>query len=122
VEGHGGDLVHVVVAVGGEAAEEGDFFAAATGGELGEGGGGVGEVAVLFIEGGGVGGGDGVVGFFAGAEVVGVFADDGGVFDLLSGGVFDFDDAGEVVVVGVVDLHGGLEEAVGDGEAGGFLI
>ena len=49
VEGHGGDLVHVVVAVGGEAAEEGDAAATAGGGDLGEGGGGVGEVAVLFV-------------------------------------------------------------------------
>lgn len=119
MEGHADNLVHVVVAIGGEATNKGDAFTTTGGGDLGEGGRGVGEVAVLLVESSGVGSGYGVVGFFAEAEVVGVFADDGGVFDLLAGSVFDLDDAGEVLVVRVVYLHPGLEEAFGDGEGGG---
>ena len=72
---------------------------------------GFGEGFVFLVKSRGVGGGNGVVGFFAGTEVVGVFADDRCVGALLSGGVFDFDDAGEVFVVGIIHLHGRLEEA-----------
>ena len=74
---------------------------------------GFGEGFVFLIRCGGVGGRDGIIGFFAGTEVVGVFADDRGVFALLTGGVFDFDDAGELFVVGVIHLHSGLKEACG---------
>ena len=78
----------------------------------------------MLIERGGVWRGDWVVGFLAWAEVVGIFADDGGVLAELAGGVFDLDDAGEVLLVGVVHLHGGLPEAffAGDGFTMGELL
>ena len=74
---------------------------------------GLGEGFVFLVDGGGVWGRDGIVGLFAGAEVIGVFADDGGVFSPLTGGVLDLDDAGELFVVRIIHLHGGLEEAGG---------
>ena len=66
---------------------------------------------VFLISRGGVGGRDGIVSFFAGAEVVGVFADDRRVVARLTGGMFDLDDAGELFVVRIVHLHGGLVKA-----------
>ena len=65
-EGGADDLVHVVIAVCSEAADEGD---------AGLGGGARG---VFLVEGAGVGSGNGVIGLAAGAVVVGVLANDGG--------------------------------------------
>ncbi len=106
VEGHAGDLVHVVVLIGGEAAAEAD------------GGFGGGEGLVLEVEGFGIRGGDGVVGFAVRGVGEWEFADEVGVWGLLGGGVLDFDDACEVEVVRVVDLEGGLPEVLVAGDVG----
>ncbi len=45
--------------------------------------------------------------------------DDGGVFDLLTCGVLYLDDAGEVIFIGVVDLHSGLIETFWNGKISG---
>lgn len=106
-------MVHVVIAVGGEAADEGGVRF------------GGGEGGVLLVCGPGVWGGDRVVGFVVGCPVFRVFADDGGGVDVLAGGVFDFDDAGVWYSgVWIVDLDGGLPEAgfSGDGLAGDQLF
>ena len=98
VEGGGDDLVHVVVAVGGEATEKEGVWL------------GGGELSVFLITFASVRRGDGIVGFTATLVVLGVFFDDGGLWMFLAGDVFDFDDARVVVIVWVVDLDGGLVE------------
>ena len=97
-QSHADDLVHVVVAIRGEAADEADVFFLF--GQLGV-------LAVKRLRGGG---GDGVVRFAVADVIGGIFADNGRVFAALAGGVLDLDDAGEVVVVGIIHLHCRLPE------------
>ena len=92
-------LVHVKVAVGGEATEE-----------VGVGEGGC-ELGVALVEGGVFWGGDGVVGFVVARRVsAGVFVRDGGVRRFLVQVVLVLHTAREVVVAGEVDLRTGLRE------------
>ena len=117
---HADDLVHVVVAIGGQAADEGD---------AGHGHGGValevlreggllGEFLVFLVLRRRIRGRDRVVGFLSGAVVVRILTNDGGVAARLARGVFHLHDAGEFLFVGIIDLHGRLPEA---GLAGGGL-
>ena len=113
---HADDLVHVVVAIGGQAPDEGDRgirggpgrteIAKVRGERVG-----LGPRFVFLVEGRGIGGGNRVVGFLAGTEVVRIFADNGRIGALLASGMFDFDNASELLVVGIIHLHRGLEEA-----------
>ena len=80
---HGGDLVHVVIAVGGEAADEAGVLL------------GGGEFRITLIGRAGVGGGDRIEWLVAGRPVLGELPQDGAGGDVLAGGVFDFDDPGE---------------------------
>ena len=97
-EGHADHLVHVVVAVSGEASYEADI------GFL------LGALGVAGVERSGGWCGEWVEWFFSGAEIIGVFANDGRVRETLAGDVFGFNDAGEIVIIRVVDLHGRQRE------------
>ena len=72
---------------------------------------GFGEGFVFLVGRGGIGGRDRIVSLFARTKIIRIFADDGGVFALLTSRMLDLDDAGEVFVVGLLHLHGRLEEA-----------
>ena len=98
-QGEGYHLIHIVIVVGGKAADE-----------AGVGFGGGGET-VFFVLDPGIRGGNGIVGLVGGIGGEGVFPDDIGVGSFLTGDVFDFNDAGVGFVVGIVDLESRLPMA-----------
>ena len=65
----------------------------------------------MLVEGGGFWCRDRVERFFAGAEIIWEFTNNGSVGAELTSSVFDFNDPGEGFFVWVIDLHGRLPEA-----------
>ena len=105
-ECHGGDLVHVIIAVGCKAANEAGLCLCVC------------EFCVTLIGSASVRGGNRIVGFVAGYPFFGIFANDRACADILSGGVFDFDDASEGDAgIRIVYLQCGLPEAGFSGDS-----
>ena len=93
------DLVHVEIVVGGEAPDKTGVGFSGRGGP------------VFFVLGAGVRRRNRIVRLVGCIGGERIFPDDVGVRRYLAGGMFDFDDAGVGVIVGVVDLEGRLPVA-----------
>src|SRR5271165_1013694 len=93
---HADDLIHIVIAVGGQPSDKADVLLFA------------GQIGVLLVDRFSVRGRNWIIWLFSWAEIFWIFANDGRDGQFLSGDVFRFHDACEFVIIRVVHLYNGL--------------